>query len=64
MVWRPQMPAFDVPYAPAIVRLDDGFDMVTAIVGCEPDEIHDGQRVSVEFHDVDDAITLPFFSLS
>ncbi|MDG2025497.1 MAG: OB-fold domain-containing protein [Acidimicrobiales bacterium] len=64
VVWRPQMPAFDVPYAPAIVRLDDGFDMVTAIVGCEPDEIHDGQRVSVEFHDVDDAITLPFFSLS
>ncbi|MEM7141131.1 MAG: OB-fold domain-containing protein [Actinomycetota bacterium] len=62
IVWRPQTPAFEVPYAPAIVRLDDGFDMVTAIVGCEPDAIHDGQRVRVEFHAVDDDITLPFFA--
>jgi uncharacterized OB-fold protein len=62
VVWRPQTPAFAVPYAPAIVRLDEGFDMVSAIVGCEPGDIHDGQPVRVEFHPVDDVITLPFFT--
>ena len=62
VVWRPQTPAFEVPYAPAIVRTDEGFDILTAIIGCQPDEIHDGQRVRVEFHAVDDVITLPFFS--
>lgn len=62
VVWRPQTPAFTVPYAPAIVRLDEGFDILTAIVGCEPHEIRDGLAVAVEFHAVDDTITLPFFA--
>jgi hypothetical protein len=62
VVWRPMTPAFTVPYAPAIVRVDEGFDIVTAIIGCEPDAIHDGQRVEAEFHAVDDVITLPFFA--
>jgi uncharacterized OB-fold protein len=62
VVWRPMTPAFTVPYAPAIVRLDEGFDMVTAIVDCAPDAIHDGQRVHIQFHAVDDVITLPFFA--
>ena len=62
VVWRPMTPAFTVPYAPAIVRVDEGFDIVTALVGCTPDEIHDGQRVKVQFHAVDDVITLPFFA--
>ena len=61
IVWRPQTPAFESPYAPAIVRLDEGFDILTALVGCEPDDIRAGQRVRVEFHAVDDVITLPFF---
>ncbi len=62
IVWRPQTPAFNSPYAPAIVTLDEGFDMLSAIVGCDADDIHEGQRVSVEFHEVDDVITLPFFA--
>ena len=61
IVWRPQTPAFTVPYAPAVIRLDEGFDMVSAIIGCEPDAIHADQRVRVEFHSVDEVITLPFF---
>ena len=61
VVWRPQTPAFDVPYAPAIVRLDEGYDMVAALVGLGPDAITAGMRVRVEFHRVDDTITLPFF---
>ena len=61
VVWRPQTPAFDVPYAPAIVRLDEGYDMVSALVGLDTDHIAPGMRLRVEFHRVDDTITLPFF---
>jgi uncharacterized OB-fold protein len=61
IVWRPQVPAFSVPYAVAIVRLDEGYDMVTNIIGCPPDEVRTGLRVIVEFHDVGDGVHLPYF---
>jgi uncharacterized OB-fold protein len=61
VVWRPQTPAFDVPYAPVIVRLDDGYDLIAAIVGLDHTEIVEGLRVVVEFHAISDEITLPFF---
>lgn len=61
VVWRPQTPAFDVPYAPAIIRLDEGYDMVSALVGLLPDEITAALPVQVEFHPLTDTITLPFF---
>ncbi len=61
VVWRPQHPAFTVPYAPAIVRLDEGFWVMSAMVGCTPDELVDGLAVEVEFQAVDDELTLPFF---
>lgn len=61
VVWRPQTPAFTVPYAPAIVRLDEGYDMVSALVGCTPDDIVEGLAVAVEFHALTDDIRLPFF---
>jgi uncharacterized OB-fold protein len=55
------MPAFSVPYAVAIVRLDEGYDMVTNIIGCSPDEVRTGTRVIVEFHDVGEGVNLPYF---
>jgi len=61
VVWRPQTPAFEVPYAPVIVRLDDGYDVIAAIVGLDHTEIVEGLRVTVEFHAISDEITLPFF---
>lgn len=54
-------PSFQVPYAPAVVRLDEGFWMLSAIIGCEPAELHDGLRVGVEFHRASEDITLPYF---
>src|SRR4051812_14136420 len=30
VVWRPQHPSFEVPYAPAIIELDEGFWLVSA----------------------------------
>ena len=61
VVWRPQHPAFRVPYAPAIVDLEEGYRLLTAIVGCEPDALSEGLAMEVEFHAVNEEITLPFF---
>jgi uncharacterized OB-fold protein len=61
VVWRPQHPSFQVPYSPAIVELDEGFYVMTAIVGCEPDQLHAGMPVAVEFHPANDDVTLPYF---
>lgn len=62
-VWRPQTPAFEAPYTVAVVAVDEGWHLFTNIIGCEPDEVHAGMRVSVEFVEVgDDANTvLPAF---
>lgn len=59
-VWRPQTPAFVTPYVAAIVALDEGFHMVSNIVGCEPEAVHTGLAVEVEFHSAG-ALTLPYF---
>ena len=61
VVWRPQHPSFVVPYAPAIVTIDEGMRVLSAMVGCEPDDLHDGMRVAVEFHPAGDEISLPYF---
>ena len=62
VVWRPQSPQFVAPYAPAIVRLDEGYDMVSTIISCEPTDIAAGMRVTVQFHPIGDGISLPYFA--
>ena len=61
VVWRPQHPAFTVPYAPAIVSLDEGWFMMSAVVGCEPEDLRPDMALAVEFHPASDEITLPYF---
>ena len=61
VVWRPPDPSFHVPYAPAVVRLDEGFWMLSAVIGCEPEALHENLRLTVEFHPASDDITLPYF---
>ena len=41
VVWRPPDPSFRVPYAPAVIRLDEGFWMLSAVIGCEPEALHE-----------------------
>jgi uncharacterized protein len=62
VVWRAPDPAFRIPYAPAIVELDEGFFAISAVVGCEPEDLVAHMRLSVEFHSVSDAIALPYFA--
>ena len=63
---RPAGPAFkpDAPYVVAIIELDEGARMMTNIVGCPPDSVKIGQRVSVVFEDVTDEISLPKFKVT
>lgn len=61
VVWRPQSPAFRVPYAAAIVRLEEGFDMLANIIGCHTDQLRSGLAVEVAFHAIGDGVLLPYF---
>jgi uncharacterized OB-fold protein len=62
---RPLSPAFTDVYAPIIVELDEGFWMISNLVGCDDGELAVGMRVEVAFHPIDDpqggTVTLPYF---
>lgn len=51
----------DMPYVIAIVRLDEGVQMMTNIVGCDPEEVRSEMPVEVVFEKVTEKITLPKF---
>jgi|tagenome__1003787_1003787.scaffolds.fasta_scaffold19836533_2 uncharacterized OB-fold protein len=61
VVWRPQQPSFVVPYAPAIVDIDEGYQMLANIVGCDVADLAVGMPVAVEFHPVSDGFAIPYF---
>jgi uncharacterized OB-fold protein len=61
IVWRPQTPAFQVPYSVAIVQLDEGIFVVSSVIGCAPEDLVEGMELAVEFHPVNDELKLPYF---
>jgi uncharacterized OB-fold protein len=61
VVWRPQTPEFEVPYAVAIVHLDEGVSLVSSIVGCAPEDLTENMELNVEFHPSNDQMMLPYF---
>ena len=58
-----QAPGFreQLPYVLAYVELDEGVRLLTNIVGCAPDAVHIGMRVTVVFEDVTEEIAIPRF---
>ena len=60
VVWRPQHPAFTVPYAPAVVSMDEGWWLMSSMIGCRPDQIEAGMPVRVEFHLAGGDVWLPY----
>jgi uncharacterized OB-fold protein len=52
---------FTVPYAVAIIELDEGIFVVSAIIGCTPDDLYEGLPLMVEFHPVNEEQKLPYF---
>jgi uncharacterized OB-fold protein len=55
------MPSFAVPYVAIIVTMDEGWQILSNLVGCEHDAVEIGTRVEVEFHEMEDGFTLPYF---
>jgi uncharacterized OB-fold protein len=66
VVRRPMHPSFveEVPYAPAIIQLEEGVRLVSWVVDCPPDELEKGMPVEVFFDAVTPEITLPKFRRS
>ncbi|MBX7234425.1 MAG: OB-fold domain-containing protein [Caldilineales bacterium] len=53
--------AADMPFVIAIVRLEEGVQMMTNIVECELDALHSEMPVTVTFEQLTETVTLPKF---
>ena len=62
VVHRPATPAFAVPYAPAIVDVAEGYQLLTNLVGVAPDDITPDMPVAVRFVALPGDLTLPYFA--
>jgi uncharacterized protein len=61
VVYRPVTPAFRVPYAPAIIDMAEGYQIMTNLIGLTTDAISPGLPVRVEFHETGGGLHLPYF---
>lgn len=63
VVHRAAKPAFaeDVPYVLAIVELEEGFRMMSNILGCELENVRIGMPVRLTFEERGDGVLLPQF---
>ena len=60
-VHRPQRLEFEVPYTVAIIELEEGWYMLSNVIGCPHEDIEVGMPVEVTFQKMSDEITLPMF---
>lgn len=51
----------DMPYVVAVIRLEEGVQMLSNVVDCDPAELHCDQPVEVAFAPLDAEFTLPVF---
>ena len=64
IVWRPVTQDFQVPYAPAIIELSEGWFLLTCIIDCETEELSIGAAVTITFHATPEGVTLPYARLT
>jgi uncharacterized OB-fold protein len=55
------MPAYEAPYAVAVVELEEGVRMLSTIVGTDPESVTVGQAVTVTWEPLSDGRNLPLF---
>lgn len=63
IAWQPPSPGFVVPYAPVIVDLDEGYQMLSNVIDCDTADVRAGRDVGVDFRPVGEGINLPYFRL-
>jgi len=54
----------DMPYIVAIIKLEEGVQMLSNVVGCDPDQVKCDMPVEVVFEKLNDEFTLPKFKLA
>lgn len=59
--YQPAAFANDVPYTIAVIRLEEGVQMMSRIVDCSPEDIKCDMDVEVVFQDINEEFTLPMF---
>jgi uncharacterized OB-fold protein len=64
VVERPQQPAFEVPYVPIIVEMEEGWYMLSNLKDVAPGDVRIGMALEVCFVRKSDDITLPYFQLA
>ena len=60
-IHHPRIPGYQYPLVCAVIRLGEGTNLVSNIVGCEPDQVHIGMRVQGKVEQVDEKTMLPQF---
>lgn len=60
-VHRPQQPMFEVPYTVVVVELEEGYYMLSNLIGVAPGDIEIGTPLEVFFQERSDEISLPYF---
>ena len=58
-VYRPQQPEFEVPYTVVVVELEEGYFMLSNLVGVEPEDVEIGTPLEVFFEERSEEISLP-----
>src|SRR2546427_1529753 len=63
VVHRAPSPQLPTPYVVAVIRLDEGWSMMSNIVGPDAEHVAIGSRVAVTFQDKADFGIVPVFAL-
>jgi uncharacterized OB-fold protein len=58
---HPPFPAFDPPYAVALIELAEGVRLISNVIGLPYDKVRIGLPVHLEFESYDDELVLPVF---
>lgn len=64
VVHRAVTPAFETPYAPAIIDMAEGYQILTNIIDTDMAQIRVGMAVTVDFRAVGEDLWLPYFRSS
>ena len=61
VVHRAATPVFETPYAPAIIDMAEGYQILTNVIDAEIAQLRVGLAVTVDFRAVGDDLWLPYF---